>query len=474
MDESPKNLLLSRIPIKILGPLLILIGLLPLLIYATRLRQLLFPRAASTLSTPAKVLINPGAIELPAGATQPVYLSAQAVDTYGTSINSGVTYMWGISSTSTIGDLKPDANLPIAAFIPARNVSATGDLWVRAFNDNGSALGSIRLCVGILCPTVTHDPNNFTDVDKNSWSWKYILQIVPLGLIPPRTSTTFEPAGTISRTEMAQFLHNTYRHLKGTDAPIVPTPFTDISNLPQNQQDTIARVYGLGLTAGTSTTTFSPTMLVDRAQTAVFLVKLYKLITNIDPPLVETPFTDLTDPDIAYSQNWVPKLYGLKITAGISPALYGPKLQVTREQMTAFLSNILRAISAFYPPSSTTPAPTTTPTPQVCAQVLTPARNEVTQECRIFNNSCLSNGWVPDNSCLTPKPSPSPDVTQTTQTFSQLANQLVNPPPSTPPASPDSLPPITIPPEASPAQANIFIQIINLVQNFFRQILGLP
>jgi len=245
-----------------------------------------------------------------------------------------------------------------------------GNIWVRAYNSYGTAMTSLKVCVGLPCQStpVAYDPYSLTDVDKKSWSWKYILEIVPLGLIPPRTPTTFEPAGTISRVEMSQFLYNTYRYLKGSDAPIVSVPFTDISNLSQNQRNIIARVYGLGLTAGTSATTFSPDMLVDRAQTAVFLVKLYRLITNIDPPLVAIPFTDLTDPEIAYSQNWVPKIYGLKITAGISATEYGPKLKVTREQMAAFISNTLKVISN-YPSPTPTSIPTSTPTPTLVPKI---------------------------------------------------------------------------------------------------------
>jgi hypothetical protein len=37
--------------------------------------------------------------------------------------------------------------------------------------------------------------------------------------------------------------------------------------------------------------------------------------------------------------------------------------------------------------------------PQVCLQVLTPARNTATGECNTFSNSCLPNGWIKDASC---------------------------------------------------------------------------
>lgn len=205
---------------------------------------------------------------------------------------------------------------------------------------------------------------NFSDVSSSSWSWKYIQQIVGLGIIPPRTTNLFAPMAPILRSEMALYLSALYKIIKGVDAPIVPTPFTDIASLPQEEQDAIARIWGLGLTAGTSTTTFSPEQTVDRAQMAVFLVKVYRLMTGIDPPNVPTPFTDLDDP--AYAKNWVGKLYGIKITAGISATEYGPKLLVSREQMAAFISNTFRAIFSAVPPTPSvtpTPQPTLLPTP---------------------------------------------------------------------------------------------------------------
>lgn len=371
----------------LLVPAVILVGI----------RQL-SPKASNAIS----IQVSPGAIDQSSSPQigKPVYLSATAVDEVGRPITTGVSYIWGMSSNFPISPtFKPSNNL--ATFTP--NSTGSGSLWVSAITSQSSAIKYLDICIGVPCPTysgstptptpITYDPNNFTDVDKNSWSWKYILQIVPLGLISPRTPTTFEPTGSIPRVEMAQFLSNTYRYLKSTEAPIVSTPFTDISGLPRNQQDAIARVYGLGLTAGTSTTTFSPTMLVDRAQTAVFLVKLYKLITNIDPPLIKTPFTDLTDPDIAYSQNWVPKLYGLKITAGISPTLYGPKLQVTREQMTAFLSNILHAIS-----TTPTPTPTCLPMP-------------TQPPCPLGKNCPIPDMPAPPPGGYCPKPTPTPTPT---------------------------------------------------------------
>lgn len=185
---------------------------------------------------------------------------------------------------------------------------------------------------------------NFTDVDRNSWSWKHIQQIAPLNIIvpPPATPTEFNPQGEVSRADMAQFLLKTYKLITGQNPPVVETPFTDIQQLPQELQDTIAKIYGLKITAGTSATTFSPDQLVNRAQMATFLSNLYKAVSGDYAPETETPFTDIGNEDIKWAVKPIGRIYGLKVTAGISPTEFGPYQNVTREQMSAFIFSFMR------------------------------------------------------------------------------------------------------------------------------------
>lgn len=141
---------MNKIPTKYLGPLLILLGLLPLLVYATQIRQLLFPRATYT-GIPSRVLINPGRIQLDVVSNIPLYLSALAVDTNDNYITTGVTYIWGISSTNSVGNLIVKDNTAIATFI-AKN-TGLGDIWVKAITPLGEATSSIPVCIGVPCPT---------------------------------------------------------------------------------------------------------------------------------------------------------------------------------------------------------------------------------------------------------------------------------------------------------------------------------
>lgn len=322
---------------------------LPVFVLAARLPQRLFPRATTPLTPSlATVRIHPGVIDIASASATPVFLSALAYNRLDQPVGSGVTYEWGISSTGSVGTLETNGNL--ATFYP--RLVGRGDLWVIARSASGEATGSVPICLGLpACPTSppplpTPSPPppspDFSDVDRDGWSWKYIQQIVPLGIIPARTPTTFDPTGPVLRVDMAQYLLRTYEIITGTSPPLVPTPFTDIVDLSPREQEAIAKIYGLKITAGTSATTFSPQLAVDRAQMATFLSNLYKTVTGDFAPTVPVPFTDIGAENIRWARLPIARIFGLKVTAGISPTEFGPLLVTSREQMATFIFNFLR------------------------------------------------------------------------------------------------------------------------------------
>ena len=101
-------------------------------------------------------------------------------------------------------------------------------------------------------------------------------------------------------------------------------------------------IYGLGVTTGTSPTTYAPTSTVNRAQMAAFLERLYNVLSDTDCPIVATPFTDVAMSSFAYKP--VGCIYGLGVTTGTSPTTYAPTNTVNREQMAAFLARLLSAL----------------------------------------------------------------------------------------------------------------------------------
>jgi len=265
---------------------------------------------------------------------------------------------------------------------------------------------------------------DFTDVDRNSWSWKYIQQIAPLDIIvpPPATPTEFNPQGLVTRTNMAEFLLKTYVLLTGKTAPVVETPFEDIASLSAQLQDTIAKIYGLKITAGTSATTFSPNDPVNRAQMVTFFMNLYRAISGDYPPETEVPFTDIYDPDLEWSVKYIKKAYNLKVTAGTSETTFSPRDNVTREQMATFIFNFMK----LFGPSRKNPnlslelanihSATYYPSP-LSAQELNQWLPEI--KATGFNALWLVNSWKDFN----PRPLATPPV-YNDASFLRLTNSL--------------------------------------------------
>ena len=126
-----------------------------------------------------------------------------------------------------------------------------------------------------------------------------IACIYALGITTGTNPTTYSPGADVTRAQMASFLARLYKAATGTDAPVADTPFTDVETTSSTYDD-IGRIYGLGITTGTNPTTYSPGADVTRAQMASFLARLYKAVTGTDAPVADTPFTDVETTSSAY------------------------------------------------------------------------------------------------------------------------------------------------------------------------------
>jgi hypothetical protein len=124
--------------------------------------------------------------------------------------------------------------------------------------------------------------------------------------------------------------------LFGTDVPGATHPFTDVS--PNS----------FGVTKGTGDgSTYSPTDYVTREQMASFLARLYSVVfgSPSSPVLalvVPTPFSDVAPDSFALAD--IGRIYGLDLTSGTGPTTYAPDTHVTREQMAAFLARLIRIL----------------------------------------------------------------------------------------------------------------------------------
>jgi len=108
--------------------------------------------------------------------------------------------------------------------------------------------------------------------------------VVSLGIMTARADDTFDPAGAVSRRDMAvhiaAFLSKALTGPGGTDIDDLKddhasgaTPFTDISGVSVAAHKAIRDIFELGVTTGTTDTTFSPNAPVSRAQMAAFITR---------------------------------------------------------------------------------------------------------------------------------------------------------------------------------------------------------
>jgi hypothetical protein len=108
--------------------------------------------------------------------------------------------------------------------------------------------------------------------EASNWAKPELQKANDLGLIP-ETLKGADMTKPITREEFCELAVLLYEKVTDQKSePASPNPFTDTANLQ------ILKAYNLGITAGTSQTTFSPNVLINREQCAVMLFRAIKAI----------------------------------------------------------------------------------------------------------------------------------------------------------------------------------------------------
>jgi hypothetical protein len=153
------------------------------------------------------------------------------------------------------------------------------------------------------------------------------------------------PVAPVSRWEMAVFLTGVWNSL-GLEFPdYSEAGFEDIGDLSPFARESISRLVQLGLSSGTSPTTFDPHGEVSRWQMALFLSALWRQAGLYDLPsgAAGDRFIDIQElPE--HVQLAIGQIAALGITSGTSPTTYSPLSNVTREQMATFLARSLQGL----------------------------------------------------------------------------------------------------------------------------------
>ena len=105
------------------------------------------------------------------------------------------------------------------------------------------------------------------------WAGKELQDADALGLIP-EILVGSDMTADITREEFAAVCVKVYENLAGTSAiPAVINPFTDCDSVE------VLKAYNVGITTGTSPTTFEPDLLLNREQAATMLTRVFKRVS---------------------------------------------------------------------------------------------------------------------------------------------------------------------------------------------------
>ncbi len=153
---------------------------------------------------------------------------------------------------------------------------------------------------------------------------------------------TYGPNLTVTRDQMAVFIVRTILgggpNVDNFNYSATPY-FTDVPpTYPFFKW--IQKLRDLGITSGTTSTTYGPLLGVTRDQMAVFIVRARLGASTAFNPPVAQQFNDVPPTGLeAFYYPYIQELKEIGITSGtsVNPPLYSPQLEVTRGQMAVFL-----------------------------------------------------------------------------------------------------------------------------------------
>ncbi len=198
-------------------------------------------------------------------------------------------------------------------------------------------------------------PSDFGDLPGDQAQVDNVSCIAYFGITRGTSETTYAPDDVVIREHMALFLIR----LAARVGIAVPSAgdfgFSDIGHLSAESRVAINQLAGLGITRGTSATTFSPDDPVSRWQMALFIARLMDRMEPVGnevrafgytpADVVETaerevaaPFTDLGDLTIE-TIDAITHLYELGVVTDASE--FDPWAGITRASMADFMAALL-------------------------------------------------------------------------------------------------------------------------------------
>ena len=184
-----------------------------------------------------------------------------------------------------------------------------------------------------------------------------VMTLVSIDPGPAGAVRGFAPERSMSRADVAAPLVRLWQVLDRDCPTTASAPFEDIDD-PQLAADA-GCLRGIGVTNGTTATTYSPERLVTRAQTASLLIRVWRLLGRECPDDDAPPFDDVPAGSVHHDD--VLCLRGLGITRGVTATTFAPVAHVTRAEFATMLTRLHNLIN---PPESPDPEARPRPHPE--------------------------------------------------------------------------------------------------------------
>lgn len=222
-------------------------------------------------------------------------------------------------------------------------ISQNGSLYAWGRNRNNQ-LG-VQQNNNVETPRIVNNVKTIIDGYKtnaldaaSSWALAELETLYEKNLIPPIIWQNFR--GSITRAEFVHMLVTVYEQVKNTSASTKPTNFKDING--HLFEVDIIKAYNLGITSGTSATTFSPNNPLTRQEAAKMLCTFLTKMRGITIPQRVTNMTYYTDAaSIAdWAAPYVAYTYNENIMQGSGTA-FMPKSYLSREQGLLIVGRVI-------------------------------------------------------------------------------------------------------------------------------------
>ena len=192
--------------------------------------------------------------------------------------------------------------------------------------------------ISAACPPGAVPPSGFSDVAGNAHR-AAIDCIVWYGITQGVGPTAYNPAGPVTRDQMASFLARAIEASGVALPPATPQGFTDVGG--NTHEARINQLAEVGVARGTTATTYSPRVRVQRAQMATFLVRGFELASDSTLTASGDRFGD--DDGNPHEAN-INAAAEAGFTAGTSASAFTPSAAVRRDQMASFVARTLNRL----------------------------------------------------------------------------------------------------------------------------------